>query len=85
MDRIIYTCKNCGWKTSIIAQWADLRPKSCITKNCKTSFVKNPDALLVEHTETKESIKQQIQNIDIANDSSDALEKFDRKRRSGPR
>lgn len=83
MDRIYYQCKNCGWKASILAQWADLRPKRCTTKGCQTSFIKNPDALLISHSENPVEEKlEQSQNLDIAKDSSDALEKSDRKRKS---
>jgi hypothetical protein len=46
--RIKYTCKNCGWETSIITEWADLKPKRCMNKKCNTSFLKNPDQLLTQ-------------------------------------
>lgn len=54
MTRIIYTCKNCGWKTSILSAWADLKPKRCMNRDkfnkltCNTSFLLNPELLLVE-------------------------------------
>lgn len=46
--KVKYTCKNCNWQTSIRAEWADLRPKRCMNKRCNTSFLKSPDALLIE-------------------------------------
>jgi len=47
-QRIVYKCKDCGWQTSILASWADLKPKKCMGKKCKTSFLQSPDKLLVE-------------------------------------
>jgi hypothetical protein len=47
-DKIKYTCKNCGWWTSIRQEWADLRPKRCMNKKCNTSFLKYKDALIVQ-------------------------------------
>jgi len=44
-EKIKYTCTYCGWKTSIIEEWADMQPKRCMNKKCNTSFVKNPEAL----------------------------------------
>ena len=46
--RIIYTCKKCGWKDSIIEAWADIKPKRCPTARCKTNFRKEPESLLIE-------------------------------------
>lgn len=47
-NRIKYTCASCGWTGSIVAAWADMKPRKCPTKRCKTSFLKNPDKLLTE-------------------------------------
>lgn len=47
-DKIKYTCKNCGWCTSIRQEWSDLRPKRCMNKRCNTSFLKYKDALIVQ-------------------------------------
>lgn len=47
MKRIHYTCKNCGWTTSIPELWADLRPRKCMGHGCKTVFIKDPSALIV--------------------------------------
>lgn len=46
---IKYTCKNCGWQTRILKEWADLKPPRCMNKKCNTSFRKNPESLIVEH------------------------------------
>ncbi len=51
--RIKYTCKNCGWETSVIVEWADLRPRRCMNKKCNTSFLKFPDQLIVQMPEVK--------------------------------
>ena len=48
LGKIKYTCKNCGWTTSIREEWADLRPKRCMNKKCNTSFHRSPDSLIVE-------------------------------------
>lgn len=45
---IKYSCADCGWKTEIILQWADLKPKRCMGKKCKASFIKNPEKLMIE-------------------------------------
>lgn len=50
-ERIKYTCKNCNWKDSVIAAWADIKPKRCMNRKCNTSFLKNPEQLLVEYPE----------------------------------
>ena len=44
-ERIKYSCKSCGWTTSIRQEWADMKPKRCMNKKCNTSFVANPEAL----------------------------------------
>jgi hypothetical protein len=63
MDKIEYTCKKCGWKTSIRMEWADLKPKRCCGKKnglkCKTSFLKEPEALLIEKPTNNEPTLQQ--------------------------
>jgi hypothetical protein len=51
--KIKYTCRNCGWTTSIRQEWADLRPKRCMNKKCNTSFEKHKDALVVELPEVQ--------------------------------
>lgn len=48
LEKVKYSCSKCGWQTSIIVAWADLRPKRCLGKRCKTSFLREPSALLVE-------------------------------------
>jgi hypothetical protein len=47
-DKIKYTCKNCGWFTSIREEWGDLKPKRCMNKKCNTSFLKYPDSLIIQ-------------------------------------
>ena len=44
-EKIKYSCKPCGWTTSIRQEWADMKPKRCMNKKCNTSFVANPEAL----------------------------------------
>ena len=48
IDKIKYTCKNCGWETSIRAEWADIKPKRCMNKKCNTSFVASRESLIIE-------------------------------------
>lgn len=47
-SKVKYTCKNCGWFTQVRAEWADLKPKRCMNKKCNTSFMKWPEALIVQ-------------------------------------
>ena len=55
MNKLNYTCKKCGWKTSIRTEWADLKPKRCSGKKgskvCGVNFQKEPDMLLIEAPE----------------------------------
>jgi hypothetical protein len=44
-QRIVYTCKKCGWKGSIIADWFDFKPKKCPNRKCRLSFLKYPELL----------------------------------------
>jgi hypothetical protein len=53
MRKIKYTCKNCGWETSIWEEWEDLKPQRCMNKKCNTSFRLSPDALEVTRPEQK--------------------------------
>jgi hypothetical protein len=46
--RIEYICKKCGWRKSILASWADLKPKKCMNKKCGCSFIVDPDSLGVQ-------------------------------------
>jgi hypothetical protein len=48
MAKIKYTCSKCSWTTSIIEEWADVKPKRCMNKRCNTSFLKDPEALITE-------------------------------------
>ncbi len=47
-EKIKYTCKNCGWSTSIREEWSDLKPQRCMNRKCNTSFVKQKDALEIK-------------------------------------
>lgn len=48
LGKVKYTCNNCGWTTSIRAEWADIRPKRCMNKKCNTSFVADREALKID-------------------------------------
>lgn len=66
-NKIKYTCKNCGWTTSIREEWADLKPRRCMNKKCNTSFLKLKDTLIVEMpekevTETKTTKSRKSRN-----------------------
>jgi hypothetical protein len=61
MERIKYTCANCGWETSVIAQWKDLKPKRCMNKKCNASFLKNPEALLCKDPTIKSEVVKKPQ------------------------
>ena len=52
MDKIVYKCKNCGWESSIPEQWADLKPKKCPNRKCKTHFLITPDSLEIKKSYT---------------------------------
>lgn len=56
-DKIKYTCKNCGWMTSIRQEWSDIRPRRCMNKKCNTSFLKYPDSLITQLPEQEEKPK----------------------------
>lgn len=56
INKIKYTCKNCGWTTSIREEWSDLKPKRCMNKKCNTSFHKSPDFLLIDLPQKLEDI-----------------------------
>lgn len=66
--KIKYTCKNCGWKTSILEEWADLKPKRCMNKKCNTSFEKSPDSLEIQLPEKIEIVEQKISKKRISKD-----------------
>ena len=61
MDRIKYTCKNCGWSTSITAHWADLKPPRCMNAKCNTNFKKNPDSLQIDNPRLKKVAKKKLE------------------------
>lgn len=56
MEKLVYKCSHCGWERTIPAQWADVSPRYCENKKCRysgrikndrTSFLKEPKALLI--------------------------------------
>lgn len=53
MRKIKYTCKECGWETSIYEEWEDLKPQRCMNKKCNTSFRVKPDSLIITKPEAK--------------------------------
>lgn len=63
MRKIKYTCKNCGWETSIWEEWSDLKPARCMNKKCNTSFRLHPDALIITRPQKAEQVqvKQETQ------------------------
>ena len=50
-NKIKYTCKKCNWQASIVAEWADLKPKRCGNSRCLQSFLKSPSDLDVKTPE----------------------------------
>lgn len=63
INKIKYTCKNCGWETSIREAWGDLKPKRCMNKKCNTSFLAKPDILTVQRpVKKKEEKSSGLQN-----------------------
>lgn len=63
--RLEYVCKACGWRKSILAAWADLKPKKCMNKKCGVSFIKNPDQLMSHYPDetAKEAALQQLSDV----------------------
>jgi hypothetical protein len=56
-ERIIYTCKKCGWSASITNYWPDIKPKRCGNKKCKTFFLKSPELLEITNKPKSEGDK----------------------------
>ena len=65
MRKIKYTCKNCGWETSIWEEWEDLKPQRCMNKKCNTSFRANPEQLEIVRPEqvVQEQPKEVNKNV----------------------
>lgn len=68
MEKLTYKCSECGWEKAIPAQWADVSPRYCGNKKCKysgrikrerTSFLKEPKALLIIKQEKPEPPKHE--------------------------
>lgn len=71
-SKIKYTCKNCGWTTSIREEWADLKPKRCMNKKCNTSFQKYPESLVVEMPKVEEVEEKKPTKRSKKNEDSDS-------------
>ena len=73
-NKIKYTCKNCGWTTSIREEWADLKPKRCMNKKCNTSFQKSPESLVTDRpkVETAEQVEKKSQKRSRKNETEDS-------------
>ena len=73
-NKIKYTCKNCGWTTSIREEWADLKPKRCMNKKCNTSFQKSPESLVMERpkAESTEIMEKKLQKRSRKNEIEDS-------------
>lgn len=61
-DKVKYTCRKCGWGTSIRVEWADLKPKRCMNKKCNCSFLKHKDELQIEMPSSPTSKKKVAPN-----------------------
>lgn len=61
VKRVKYTCKNCGWETSIREEWGDIRPKRCMNKKCNTSFAASPESLIIDRP--KKKLKVEDKNV----------------------
>lgn len=57
-SKIKYTCKNCGWTTSIREEWADLKPRRCMNRKCNTSFQKFKESLIIEMPKKHEEVEE---------------------------
>lgn len=41
MDKIKYSCKNCGWEKELPLSWKAMVPKHCCNPKCEYSSVKS--------------------------------------------
>lgn len=64
MKRIHYTCKNCGWTTSIPELWQDLKPRKCMAAGCKTIFIKDPSSLIITMPDADPASSEQPASIE---------------------
>jgi hypothetical protein len=71
-NKIKYTCKNCGWTTSIREEWADLKPKRCMNKKCNTSFQKFPESLIAERPKAETAEEKKFQKRSRKNETQDS-------------
>jgi len=63
MRKIKYTCKECGWHTSIWEEWEDLKPQRCMNRKCNTSFRVNPTSLIIEKP-AKANVQQSVATVE---------------------
>lgn len=71
-SKIKYTCKNCGWTTSIREEWADLKPKRCMNKKCNTSFHRLPESLIIEVPQKEEVQEKKLPRKNKKNEEADS-------------
>lgn len=62
-DKVKYTCKKCGWSTSIRAEWADLKPKRCMNKKCNCSFLAHKEELEIETPKKSTSVRKSSSSL----------------------
>jgi len=76
MNKVIFTCKNCGWDGQLVSNWADIKPVFCPNKKCqfskekskgRKSFRSNPEML--EITFPREEQKKEVKKDISANKS----------------
>lgn len=41
MRKVKYRCKGCGWTKTLVAEWADVKPRFCFTPTCEMSVKKS--------------------------------------------
>ena len=70
MLKVKYTCKNCGWSTSLPAQWADQKPRRCMNKKCNTSFRKHPDKLDIDNPLLEQIKKEKEERKKLAQEKA---------------
>lgn len=66
INKIKYTCKNCGWETSIREEWGDLKPKRCMNKKCNASFLARPDMLVTQRPVKKKVEKKKEESDGVS-------------------
>ena len=41
MRKVKYRCTGCGWTKTLVADWADVKPRFCPTPTCEMSVKKS--------------------------------------------